>query len=91
MSAFTFPRVGATSKVYCELVSAGLSPISWGEITIDVDGSIELSTAVHVQVGVNYFNAVRRNADGTFTFYPERRSIPALVKDIRRALAQETK
>lgn len=91
MSAFTFPRVHPTAAVLRELFAAGFSPISWGEAQIDVDGQIELTTAVHVQVGVDYFNVMKKHPDGTYTMYAERRSIPALVKDLRHALGKETK
>lgn len=87
MTAFTFPRVHPTAAVMRELFAAGFSPISWGEAKIDVDGSIELSARVSVQVGADSFGVSLRHPDGTFTLYPERRTLKGLIADLRRALA----
>jgi hypothetical protein len=87
VTTFTFPRIHPTAAVSAALIAAGFPVIAFTELQRDQDGEVDLSLHVHVQVGVNYFGVVRKNDDGTYNFYPERRSLKALLADVRKAMA----
>ena len=89
MTAFTFPRIHPTAAVSAALIGAGFPVIAFTEWQPDQDGEIDLSVRVHVQVGTHYFGVVETHPTGLMTFHPERRTLGALVADVRRALKQE--
>lgn len=83
--AYTFPPIHPTGKVMGDLVRAGFSVIAYTERTPLRAGEIDLSVAVHVEVGDGYFRVV---AKGTDTTYPERRALAGLLSDARIALGK---
>lgn len=69
---------------------SGLTIKSVEEGTHDVDGMVEVTALVHVQVPTygSKINVVAESADdGSFEFYPEREAsdIAGIVSDIRKA------
>lgn len=70
-----------------QLRRAGFRIGAVSEPEASVDGSIDVSDRVHVQVGFEYHNVVVRESDNCFQFYPIRPSLAPLVRDLREALA----
>lgn len=76
------------AKTLAELLEAyGANVVKFTEGDDLVDGEVEISDTVHVQVPTHggLPGVVEEREDSTFFFYPERNSIKALLDDIREA------
>lgn len=79
--------MATSANVATRLRKCGIHVESFTEGDDSVDGTVNLSPMVHVQVGFYSptYGVVRVVGD-SFEFFPERRSIAALLPDIRKAM-----
>ena len=88
-SLFTCPRFTARS-VACDLgqrLGRRLSYQERDELE-DIDGAVDITARVHVQVGADYLVVCAWESDGVMKSWPPRRNIPWALRDVRKALEQ---
>ncbi len=81
-------------KVAKALRAAGIPVIQVEQGDDCMDGAVHVTELVHVQVPTvgSYLNVVQEVDGGeAFKFYPETKSLVAIVADVRQALGMVTK
>lgn len=78
------------AKIASHMKNNGLPVVAVAEGTHDVDGMVQVTALVHIQVPTygSKINVVAQSADGEeFEFYPERSEsdVAGIVADIRKA------
>lgn len=54
----------------------------------DLDGAVDITARVHVQVGADYLVVCAWESDGLMKSWPPRRNIPWALRDLHEALEQ---
>jgi hypothetical protein len=54
----------------------------------DLDGAVDITGRVHVQVGTDYLVVCAWESDGVMKSWPPRRNIPWALRDLREAIEQ---
>ena len=88
-SLFTCPRFTARSvaRVIGQRLGRRLTYQEQGELE-DIDGAVDITGRVHVQVGADYLVVCAWESDGVMKSWPPRRNIPWALRDLREAFEQ---
>jgi hypothetical protein len=54
----------------------------------NLDGAVDITSRVHVQVGADYLVVCAWESDGVMKSWPPRRTIPWALRDLREVLEQ---
>lgn len=81
--------MGKLNQVLTILMAAGIPVLSATEATDEHDAEIRIAEDLYVQIGLDYIGLCRESHDGIFSFFPEVKSMPALIEQITAEIAYE--
>jgi hypothetical protein len=88
---FLFTRSRFTARIVARVIGHRLGrPLTFQEPDelADLDGAVDITGRVHVQVGADYLVVCAWESAGVLKSWPPRRNIPWALRDLHKALEQ---